>query len=246
MPEELPEGSRAVDIAGGDGLLFVLSEPGSIPTADFHAWYDEDHLPARAALPGVRRADRWRVSDTSPPVWAATYELDLEVLRTPAYRRLRAERDAREQQVLAGLGMLDRRVFRRGTSWATAGAADTEAGPVRLTVALSVEPQHEDELARWYAEEHAPQLLQVPGWRSITQYALLEGAGPRHLAVHELDGPQVFAHPAYRQAMATSWGADLFSRVTQRQRWVLEYRPAPQEGPGGRAHQSTRAGAGSP
>jgi hypothetical protein len=49
---------------------------------EFNAWYDEEHLPERLAIPGFRSARRWVAGRT----YLATYELDsAEVLSSSPY-----------------------------------------------------------------------------------------------------------------------------------------------------------------
>ena len=38
-----------------DGLLFVYTDPGPVPAAEFNDWYDNEHGPARLAVPGHQR-----------------------------------------------------------------------------------------------------------------------------------------------------------------------------------------------
>jgi hypothetical protein len=54
---------------------------------EFNAWYDDEHLAERLAIPGFRSAQRW-VADVPAGVgkYLATYELDsTKVLSSPAY-----------------------------------------------------------------------------------------------------------------------------------------------------------------
>jgi len=69
------------------GLLLTLTEPPPAMEEEFNAWYDEEHLPERLAIPGFRSARRW-VADVAPGEgkYLATYELDSpEVLQSAAY-----------------------------------------------------------------------------------------------------------------------------------------------------------------
>lgn len=43
--------------------------------AEFNAWYDTEHLPGLAAVPGVVRAQRWRVVQGDGPRHHACYDL---------------------------------------------------------------------------------------------------------------------------------------------------------------------------
>jgi hypothetical protein len=69
------------------GLLLTMTEPPPHMEEEFNAWYDEEHLPERLAVPGYRSARRW-VADGKPGEgkYLATYELDLAgVLQSDAY-----------------------------------------------------------------------------------------------------------------------------------------------------------------
>jgi hypothetical protein len=69
------------------GLLLTLTEPPAAMEEEFNAWYDEEHLAERLAIPGFRSAQRW-VADCKPGEgkYLATYELDSpSVLESPAY-----------------------------------------------------------------------------------------------------------------------------------------------------------------
>ena len=69
------------------GLLLTLTEPPRGMEEEFNAWYDEEHLAERLAIPGFRSAQRW-VADVPPGSgkYLATYELDsLGVLSSAEY-----------------------------------------------------------------------------------------------------------------------------------------------------------------
>ena len=64
------------------GLLLTLTEPPPAMEEEFNAWYDDEHLPERLAIPGFRSALRWVCGRS----YLATYELDSPgVLESPAY-----------------------------------------------------------------------------------------------------------------------------------------------------------------
>jgi hypothetical protein len=69
------------------GLLLTMTEPPPAMEEEFNAWYDDEHMAERLAIPGFRSAQRW-VADSPPGEgkYLATYELDsLEVLSSAAY-----------------------------------------------------------------------------------------------------------------------------------------------------------------
>lgn len=49
-----------------------MTEPPAAMEEEFNAWYDQEHLPERLAIPGFRSARRW----VSGKTYLATYELD--------------------------------------------------------------------------------------------------------------------------------------------------------------------------
>jgi hypothetical protein len=69
------------------GLLLTMTEPPPAMEEEFNAWYDDEHMAERLAIPGFRSAQRW-VTDCPPGggKYLATYELDsLAVLESAAY-----------------------------------------------------------------------------------------------------------------------------------------------------------------
>jgi hypothetical protein len=69
------------------GLLLTLTEPPPAMEEEFNAWYDDEHLAERLAIPGFLSARRW-VKDCRPGEgkYLATYELESPaVLESPAY-----------------------------------------------------------------------------------------------------------------------------------------------------------------
>jgi hypothetical protein len=71
------------------GLLLTVTEPAPLMEEEFNAWYDEEHLAERLAIPGFRSALRWAADvPRGRGKYLATYELDsLAVLSSAAYLR---------------------------------------------------------------------------------------------------------------------------------------------------------------
>jgi hypothetical protein len=92
---------------------------------------------------------------------------------------------------------------------------------VILAVSLSVPAESEQDMTAWYAEEHIPMLLEVPGWRRIRRYRLtraLDAPGPDFLSLHELAGPEVLEEPGYRAAISTPWRDRVVASALRRER----------------------------
>jgi hypothetical protein len=82
------------------GLLSVWNDIDAEDEAEFNAWYREEHLGERLAMPGILSARRYRSLDT-PRGYAALYDTDgLEPLRSPAYLKLLANPTPRTQAIM--------------------------------------------------------------------------------------------------------------------------------------------------
>src|SRR5215216_3228275 len=94
------------------GLLAASMNPPSEDEDGFNAWYDEEHVPLRLAVPGFLSARRYKAATDDGPRYAALYDLQsLDVLETRAYQRLAEGRSPRERDMLARIPMIDRRVM---------------------------------------------------------------------------------------------------------------------------------------
>jgi hypothetical protein len=199
------------------GLLAAFMNPPAEDEVGFNAWYDEEHVPNRLAVPGFLSARRYKVlndADTGPR-YLALYDLEsIDVLKGADYKRLNTERSEREKDVLARIPMMDRRVLRLvldGQEW-------TQDAPYQLSVAMTPPPGGEDDFVAWYREEHIRMLLAVPGWRRVRLFQQVEGNGPAFMAIHELETPNVFDQENYKKSISTPWRERIRSSVLRYER----------------------------
>lgn len=199
-----------------DGLLAVYSEPGQVPLRRFHDWYEQEHIPLRLQFPEFENAHRFKAADGLRPGWLATYDVELAFLGTERYTALRTHRTPHEQSIVENLGTLDRRIY----------SLDYETGLLegepQYQVIVGLTSQVEDDLLDWYRTEHIPLLLQIPGWRRIRQFRLVEGAGERILTIHDIDDPAVCETGLWRKATSTRWREQVMSEVTSRSRRIFK------------------------
>ena len=97
-----PEGSSLTRLActvdlpgashGADAPFHYVVETDVVPEheADFNAWYDEEHLPGLAAVPGTVRAARYVCRDSSPRYHACYDFAWQEAFGSPAWLAVRA------------------------------------------------------------------------------------------------------------------------------------------------------------
>jgi len=200
-----------------DDLLFVYSSPGSVPLGEFNDWYDNEHVPARLALPGFGSVARFRATDSLTPEWLATYEVAPGTLDGAAYQAVWDNASAREKSVMSA-ATIDRRLYSPISDSGDTG----EAPPVLMAVSMSVPKSGLADMEAWYVEEHIPMLLAVPGWRRSRRYRLASGDGPRYLSLHEIDSLAAFDLPEYKAAVSTPWRDRIVGSAIGRERRVFE------------------------
>jgi len=154
------------------GLLLTMTEPPPQMEAEFNAWYDDEHMAERLAIPGFRSALRWVAEGSKPGAgkYLATYELDsLAVLTSPAYLARFNSQSPWSKRCLGACV-----VFRR---WACEQADPGNAAPDAAAQALIL------------ALGDAPEAHRVPGALQLRRFFDPAGA-PRHAGLYELAAPQ--------------------------------------------------------
>jgi hypothetical protein len=71
-----------------NGLLLFMTDIDAAHEAEFHRWYEEEHLAERMAIPGFISARRFEAIEGSPK-YLALYDLETpDVLQSVAYRHI--------------------------------------------------------------------------------------------------------------------------------------------------------------
>lgn len=102
------------------GFLAVASQPSAqLSLEEFHAWYDEEHIPLRLnRLASFHSGARYHAvdldanakADETRPGWMAMYEIDdTRTFRDESYTGLRLQRSEREKSVINRLEVLARK-----------------------------------------------------------------------------------------------------------------------------------------
>ncbi|KAL3476220.1 Thiolase, N-terminal domain-containing protein [Aspergillus californicus] len=218
----------------------------SLPAAQFHDWYNSEHGPLRLRLPFVTNGFRYRAVDNAEPEWVALYDItEMEELMRPTYLDLRGDtiKTPREKATMAQIAV-DRKLYDLLQDEKAADFQPLEDQP-DTTVAGNVlisntstltDPANEDELKRWYKEEHIPMLARVSGWRRSRFYvtAAIDANAPREfVALHEFTAQNGLGGAEHKASMATPWRnriADMLASKTRRvYNWAYTFGPAPRE-----------------
>jgi hypothetical protein len=93
----------------------------------------------------------------------------------------------------------------RGVSLGEGGSEMAEARAA-LGVWMDIPADKEDDLNRWYTEEHLKDRLEFPGFLTARRYVSLMGS-PKYFAFYDLSGPEALSSPEYMKARAnpTPW-----------------------------------------
>ncbi|KAF2743289.1 alpha/beta-hydrolase [Sporormia fimetaria CBS 119925] len=237
------------------GILYVTMQPKpSLPLAQFHDWYNNEHGPTRLRLPWCLNGFRYRANDgpefsATKPEWMAVYDIeDMNWLTQDVYTRLRKPpvQSQRERDTMKQIN-IDRKFYDLLTEWKTDDFEKLEKvenegkKSVLVAVRLTLHDGEgkEEELRKWYREEHVPMLQKVPGWRRTRQFVtsyldVADGKPKEYLSLHEYAPENGLAGPEFKAAVSTPWNAEISKTVVQekkRRTYDLYYKfgPAPRD-----------------
>ncbi|KAF8151981.1 hypothetical protein K438DRAFT_1623624 [Mycena galopus ATCC 62051] len=228
MTQKTPQGLART--TSPEGLLFVYLEAGSVAEPDLNDWYDNEHIPLRLPVPGVKSAVRYKAVDSQTPTWLAFYNLETsEIADSEAFTGLQARASDKEKTIFQNIGGLGRRVY---THIETFTHPDTtvEALPCKFLLVVGLgpkTPEEEDDLNKWYNEEHMDLLSKIPGWKQGRRYKLrdfsqkgLMEANPvfKYLAVHEFTENNFLASPEFKHATSTEWRSRVMKNAGRKAR----------------------------
>lgn len=198
------------------GLLAVWMDTPAEQEDDFNRWYNEEHLQDRMAFPGFLRVRRF-VSLSGPPKYVALYDFADGAMTSEPYLHARKNPTPWTQKVTSTLTTNIRNEY---SLVKTIGESPATPAPYLLMVCLETEPEHDDELQRWYDEEHLAALQSVPGCHSAKRYRGTDIAAgfPQNLAIYELDAPEVRTSDAWRRAADTPWTLKMRERFRPNRR----------------------------
>jgi len=186
------------------GILFSQMDSPPGEEAQFHEWYDTEHIPDRLVLPGFAAAFRYEV-DVGAPRWMVVYEVDdLDAFEQPDYVRLKTEPSERTRHMLATVSGFTRFICVEQT------VVGGREGATHLGVEAYVVPAESVEGFEAGHDERLAEVAAAPGTLGVRRYRVLDGAGGpwTHLVLHELDRSGTWTP----QEAAASWRYMLRSR----------------------------------
>ncbi|KAK4975616.1 hypothetical protein LTR66_010940 [Elasticomyces elasticus] len=227
------------------GILYVTMQPEpSLPPAQFHDWYNNEHGPTRLRLPFVSNGFRYRAQGQDPE-WMAIYDIvDNDELTKEPYTRLRTDavKSQREKETMKQI-KVDRKILDLVGSRAAKHFRKLEEvkaeGEKNCMVAVSfcIPAEKEQEVERWYEEEHIDMLSKVPGWlrtrRFVTSRITPEDKR-EFLALHEFAPKNGLGGKEHKASMNTPWQKEIMENtMSEKRRYVYDlyytFGPAPRD-----------------
>jgi len=225
------------------GILYVTMQPDAgLQHERFHEWYNNEHGPTRLKLPQIfTNGLRYRAIDEKAPAFLAAYDVtSMSHLETETYTRLRANRSEREAETISHI-QVDRYFWdlvlsRQSPEFTPIEDLTDEEAEGFMLVAVQLTPRDtengedpEEQIRKWYEEEHIDMLSKVPGWlRSrLFKTSSLENDKPtRFLALHDYAKNKKIEGPELKAATSTPrtkeiWGK--YATLTSRRVYSLFY-----------------------
>ncbi len=173
------------------GILLSQMDAPPGQDADFHDWYDTEHIPSRLVIPGFTAASRYEAVEGTPR-WLVIYELDdLAALDRPEYRRLKSEPSDRTRTMLGTVGGFTRYTCDLlGELGRTVEHDHVGVEAFRVQADRKTDFESRD-------RERCRALATGRGHGRVRRYRVLEGdGGPwTHLVVHEVAQPSAWPPP---------------------------------------------------
>lgn len=203
-----------------NGLLIAGFDYSNVAPDEFNDWYDTEHVPERARVPGFLNCQRWLGAE-DPRISIATYDLSaLAVLKSPAYRAIAYENLSPWSKRI--VGRCKRLLRFEGEQILPGDAVAPGDAPGLLLNAMNAAPEHEAEFNRWYDEEHIPALAAVPGVLSARRFRAASTTLQKYVALYHLESPQVCATEAWTRAVDTPWTRKIRPHMRDRLRIVCK------------------------
>jgi len=193
---------------GTHALYLVRMDVAHDHETTFNEVYDKEHVPNLRAVPGVRRASRYRQPSPTEPRYLAAYELDGPgVIDSAAWKAAgeagRWPTAVRPHTMNRHLAMYE---------WVGGSPDLTGKTPYVFLGMMDVEPHREALFNDRYDNEHLPLLMRLAGAVNAVRYRTAAAGEPRYLCAYEVERADL--------PMSTLW-----NDTSDIGRWKGEVRP---------------------
>ena len=210
-----------------------MQPSATLPAAEFHDWYNNEHGPLSLRLPFIDNGFRYRATDLeasaagakAQPEWMAIYDTpSMDDFDSDAYLALRGApvQSQRERDIRPHV-TIDRRAYDFVSERKSADFKKLEdiqnvgVGNVLVSALLSVkEGKSGSDIDKWYNEEHTDMLSRVPGWlrtRRFVTAAIDKKDTVDYLALHEFAPQNGVKGKEWEAAISTPWTKKILEEV---------------------------------
>jgi hypothetical protein len=204
------------------GILISSFDYSPVAEDEFHDWYDTEHIPERARIPGFLDCTRWLAVGV-PKVSLNTYELaSIDVLRSEGYLAVGYENNSPWTRRV-GWRCINRLRF-EGVQVTPGDRLPPERVDGLTVVAMNAAAGSDDALMSALDEELIPQLARVPGVACVRRFRATKSTHQHVLTCH-LEDPAIANSDRWKQAggeflaLRQHWNAqDLSSTLCVRYR----------------------------
>lgn len=186
---------------GAEGLLYVEVECPPELEAEFHAWYNLEHIPERLRIPGFVSGNRYAALEGRPR-WLAAYRLESPaVLESAEYRRWAGPLRTPWTTRMVSSTEVRRSVFRQAHR---VGPGDGDVGASGL-LAVRCAPRAAEgrRFQDWHDQSFSHELMRVPGVVHAARYEDTETG--EQLMTYYLAGPWATHQPQFASLWTAGW-----------------------------------------
>ena len=202
-------------------LFLVRMDVAHDLEARFNEVYDKEHVPNLAAVPGVRRAGRYRQPSPTEPRYLAAYELDsaAAVLDSAAWKAA-GEAGRWPGEIRPHTMNRHRAVY----EWVGGAAALTGKTPYVFWVMMDIEPHREALFNELYDAEHLPLLSKLSGYVNAVRYRTATAGEPRYLCVYEVERADLPMSKAWNDTSDIGRWKPEVRPYTYNKKWIVSER----------------------
>jgi hypothetical protein len=192
----------------GHTILFSEMSPPSSLEGQFNAWYDNEHIPLRMAVPGFVSAQRYLAQDDQRN-YLAVYEMSArENLQSPEYLVVKNQPSELTKTMLSSVSGFTRYIGNTlGEQWQDGVKDPLSQAEYLYAVFFTVTQEDLPEFDAWYAQDHVPVLLECSDWLGTRRFEIVDGDPQpfNRLAIHYIKTPLALESPARAKARTTPW-----------------------------------------
>ena len=180
------------------GAMIAAMDFTNVDAGEFNDWYDTEHLPERARIPGFLTAQRW-IGVENPRLSLATYDLEtVAVLQGPGYSAIGRENASPwSKRVTSKVTRILRYEGNQTLPGDAVGPSD--AGGI-LLVGMTPSAEQDAAFNHWYDQEHVPALAAVPGVLSARRFVSAGPNSTKYVALYHLTEPGIPETAAWKKA----------------------------------------------